>query len=81
MDNLKKLALQAVFNDELYLVDDDFWASFNHEGGVYDVNFYNQESDNKTSIITIYPCFPSGDNNYVTDIESPIIAIQLKDVK
>ena len=80
MNNIKKIALKTVIEDENYLIDDDFWASFNIGDNVYDVNAYVEESDNTNTFITVYPCVPAENDNYTTDIDSPILIIKIKDI-
>lgn len=80
MSNIKKLALAAAIDDENYLIDDDFWTSFNIGADVYDVNVYVEESDNTSTFITVYPCVPIENDNYSTDIENPILIIKIKDI-
>lgn len=81
MNVIKKKALNVVFNDDNYLVENDFWTSFNIGDDVYDVNFYVEESDDKNSFITVYSCIHEEDHNYSTDIENPILAIKINDIK
>lgn len=72
IQNLERLALEAILNDGTYNGDGDWWTSMTtDETKVYDINVYHENPSDTNVRITIYNCIASMDGtNWVTDTES-----------